>query len=586
MPKLSFKNKIFISIFAFLSIAIITSYLSSKYYIERNINDIFLENTESQVSLISGNIRAELDSTLKLTENITVPISGIQSMIEDTGFHNIIKVLSSTTLFKSPEITLTDEQRQRYLSMAEQVEKSPIISDLIIENNSPLISIAMPVSSAKGGGIDLYFVDLSSIIKTLESFKREGRYYELYDAMGNQIYSDKVPGDLINIEYKIPVGTKHWTLIGYVDQQLVNRLTDKLNIEITKVLAVVSVLLIVISWFILTMVYKPIVSLREVVGSLATQEVDLTKRLEVKSEDDLGLIAKGINGFSQHLEELIANILTSNNEISHVTNSLNDNSKVNASLIKEHRQETEMIVTSVTEMAATSEDIARNSNDAAKLTQQAAQESEESNGVAAEAIHSVDTLIEEVEEAENHVSSMSGDIEEIALVLNVIGDIADQTNLLALNAAIEAARAGEQGRGFAVVADEVRVLAARTQKSTSEIDQMLERLRSGSNKVVKSIANTKQCCTTTSDKTALVTTSLEKIAQSVALINDYNTQIAVTIDQQTSTSQQISENMNSIQSVVLQLEQGIDDSDQKTSLLYSANIQVQKEVGRFKLTTD
>lgn len=584
MNKLSFKNKIFISIFFILLSAVATSYFSSKYFIESNVSQLFYDNTEDQISLIAKNVELEVNSTLRLAENITVPISGIQSMIDETGFHNIVKILSATTLFKSPKVELSEQQRQNYLSIASKVEDSTLISDLIVEDGMPMFVISVPVSSAKGGGTDLYFIELSRIIQLIDQIKMPGRYYELKDSKGQVIYSNLSDGDYYTISRSISLGSHEWVLNGYIDHGLINNITGKINLEITEVLIFVCVILILCSLFVLRTVYQPILFLRDIVGSLATQEIDLTKRLNVTSNDDLGLIAKSINKFIENLENLVRNISSSNNDISNMTDNLNTNSSRNTDLIFKHRSETDMIVASVTEMTATSEEISRNSNDAAQLTKQVATEYKQTNLVVEEAVTSVNLLIKEVENTAGQVDFMSESIEKITSVLAVIGDIASQTNLLALNAAIEAARAGEKGRGFSVVADEVRVLAARTQDSTLEIDKMLEELKVSSQNAVSSINNSRSRCSSTSEKTTLVTSSLNKVSDLILLINDYNSQIAVAVEEQSLSSQQINENMAAIQLVVVELESAIQESNRETSQLYLANSHVDEEIARFKIS--
>lgn len=191
--------------------------------------------------------------------------------------------------------------------------------------------------------------------------------------------------------------------------------------------------------------------------------------------------------------------------------------------------------------------------------------------------------MDEVEEMAERIQVMNTDANQISAVLSVIGDISEQTNLLALNAAIEAARAGEQGRGFAVVADEVRALAARTQNSTTEISDMLTRLLDGTDKVVNAMETTKERCKITAEKTSEVSGSLDIVSNSVNQIDDISSQIATATEEQSAVSDEISRNMLAIRDIVESLVSSGQDTVSVTQSLSKSNAHLEHLVGQFKV---
>ena len=234
-------------------------------------------------------------------------------------------------------------------------------------------------------------------------------------------------------------------------------------------------------------------------------------------------------------------------------------------------------------MSSTADSVAQSAAQSATFTQRSADEAHKSKTVVEGAVHGVADLVNEVEAMALNIQTMNEDTNKISSVLSVIGEIADQTNLLALNAAIEAARAGEQGRGFAVVADEVRTLAARTQQSTSEINEMLTRLRSGADTVVKAMDATKLSCQQTADTTASVNDSLDSMTNSVMQINDLGIQIATAAEEQSSVTEEINRNMTAIQSMVNKLTENGDKTMDSTRDLARSNEQLMSIVSQFKL---
>ncbi|WP_456239035.1 methyl-accepting chemotaxis protein [Pseudomonas asplenii] len=252
-------------------------------------------------------------------------------------------------------------------------------------------------------------------------------------------------------------------------------------------------------------------------------------------------------------------------------------------ILARHASETDQTVTAITEMSSTAETVAHNAAETAAFTRRANEHADRSRVVVGEASNSVVALIDEVSSATLKVESMQQDAQRITETLGVIGAIAGQTNLLALNAAIEAARAGEQGRGFAVVADEVRALAARTQSSTSEINEMLSRLTQGVTSSVSAMENTQASCQSAADATARVNSGLDEMAGSVSQINSLSTQIATAAEQQSAVSEEINRSMVQIREMVAQLVDSGHATDANTRSLLEANNRVSALMGRFKV---
>ena len=346
---------------------------------------------------------------------------------------------------------------------------------------------------------------------------------------------------------------------------------------------ILVILASIISLLSLNRLYRPILTLKETIVDLAQGNADLTRRIDVHSNDDLGQIAAAVNKFTLNLQEMMLDISRSTEHISAGIEQLRTQTEHNNTVLIDHASETDQVVVAVTEMSSTADSVAQSAAQSATFTQRSADEAHKSKTVVEGAVHGVADLVNEVEAMALNIQTMNEDTNKISSVLSVIGEIADQTNLLALNAAIEAARAGEQGRGFAVVADEVRTLAARTQQSTSEINEMLTRLRSGADTVVKAMDATKLSCQQTADTTASVNDSLDSMTNSVMQINDLGIQIATAAEEQSSVTEEINRNMTAIQSMVNKLTQNGDKTMDSTRDLARSNEQLMSIVSQFKL---
>jgi methyl-accepting chemotaxis protein len=319
------------------------------------------------------------------------------------------------------------------------------------------------------------------------------------------------------------------------------------------------------------------------IDTLSAGDADLTKRIVIRAEDELGAVGHSVNRFLVYLQKMVTEVSDSSVLIAEGIEQLRGQARGTSKILTRHASETDQAVTAVTEMSSTAEGVARSAAQTASMTQVANENARHSKLVVEDASNSVRELISEVELATTTVRAMEQDAERINSVLGVIGEIAGQTNLLALNAAIEAARAGEQGRGFAVVADEVRALAGRTQASTSEINEMLARLQQGVSAAVVAMEKTKQSCQATADKTSKVNEGLDGMTDSVVRINDLSTQIATAAEEQSAVSDEINRNMVAVRHIVEELVAGGTVSEQSTATLAASNEKLNAVVRRFKL---
>ncbi|WP_017223146.1 methyl-accepting chemotaxis protein [Moritella dasanensis] len=348
--------------------------------------------------------------------------------------------------------------------------------------------------------------------------------------------------------------------------------------------AVLFVLSVLASIWVVNKIVKELVVLKTRIDTLSTGEADLTSRLVIISEDEVADISHSVNTFIGYLQSMMLEISQASGHITDGIQQIHTQSERNSLALNNHTAETELAVTAITEMSTTADIVAQNAVQTAANTQSATDEGMASKITVTEASNSVMALVTEMETASDSIHTMNNNTQQIATVLEVIGGIADQTNLLALNAAIEAARAGEQGRGFAVVADEVRSLAARTQDSTAQISEMLTTLRRDATTAVDVMDGTKQSCEQVADNASRVAESLDIMTESIVVINDLSVQIATASEEQSSVTEEISRNMHTIQGMVQELTENGQETTASTQNLASANEQLAALVNKFKLS--
>ena len=329
-------------------------------------------------------------------------------------------------------------------------------------------------------------------------------------------------------------------------------------------------------------IIRPVESLARIMTS-ASKEHDLTLRASTRGRDEISVMAKAFNGMMSEFEALMKEVVGSSVQLSAAAEELTAITQAGKEGAARQSSETEQVATAMNEMTATVREVASNASYAAEASSTANQEANDSKHVVNDNMCCINALAEEVQNTAQTITELSNESENIGTVLNVIRDIAEQTNLLALNAAIEAARAGEQGRGFAVVADEVRSLAQRSQQSTQEIQDIVERLQQSSERAVAAMGQGKEKAQESVVKAESVGASLDKIAQAVSSINDMNLQIASAAEEQTAVSEEINQNVVNINQIAVEASENTEQTSLTSESLAKLAIDLQGLVAHFKL---
>lgn len=359
-------------------------------------------------------------------------------------------------------------------------------------------------------------------------------------------------GDLY--EYIDPITSRLQKLIEHQqdnankERALVQQVYDTAFMVLIGVAVVVAIVMVAFGSLVASSISRPLAKLRSAIESTERNR-DLTVRVDIDQNDEIGRVAHAFQAMVDRFREILSNVRDTSANLQHSAQQLANTTEMTREGAAMQMRETDQVATATTEMTHAIEEVSRNAHQAADAANHANRETESGNKVLDEALSSIHSLSGRIDDAGKVIKRVETDSASIGSVLDVIRGIAEQTNLLALNAAIEAARAGEQGRGFAVVADEVRSLAQRTQESTQEIQGMIERLQAGAREAVRSMADGSAEMQRTMEQASHAGESLVSIKQSVAMINDMNTQIASATEEQMAVSQEISRNVVNISDV-------------------------------------
>ncbi len=427
------------------------------------------------------------------------------------------------------------------------------------------------------------FPDADNIIIEAAGILQEMGDTLQFDEDGDTLITD-YNGDLF--EYVDPIAEQIATLINLQlkiakqERAAAQKVYDEsFSVSIT-VGAIAIIIMVASGVWVGRSISGPLNELRTLIEQV-DRDQDLTVKVCIEQKDEIGQVASAFQRMMDKFHDIIEDVGTTSSQLQDFANTLSITTEQTREGVTVQTRETDQVATATTEMTNAIEEVNRNAQQAAEAATEANRETDEGTQILEQAIRSINSLSTRINNASDVINRVASDSSAIGSVLDVIRGIAEQTNLLALNAAIEAARAGEQGRGFAVVADEVRSLAQRTQESTQEIQEMIERLQGGTQDAVKNMADGTEVMERTVSEAEKAGASLMAISGAVSMITEMNSQIATATDEQMSVSQEISRNVVNISDVAKSSENQVEEVDRASSELKESASRLAAMVGEF-----
>ena len=386
---------------------------------------------------------------------------------------------------------------------------------------------------------DTVFEDTSGFAELSNQIKRSGTGIVEITWRGDDYFA-------VYHHAKLTDPEMNWSLGILIPASMVDGPINSAITMSTIVALVIIGIITVVTYLAASRITYPLKKLKDVMTDIATGDGDLTKTIDIQSNDEVGMLAEQFNSFTDKLRNLLRETATNTQAVAQAAVHLRDVSHDTNEEIQQEKHQVDSVTTAVTEMAATVLEISKNASRASDAADDAENQATDGATQARQAMNEIEGLASSIHEAADVVNGLSKESENIGAVVDVINSIAEQTNLLALNAAIEAARAGEQGRGFAVVADEVRSLASRTQESTDDIRKMVERLQGMAQQTDAVMKEGNQKTEQGVEQAQKVVDALQAINLSIKTVQDQSRSIAVATEQQTVVAENINESLVAI----------------------------------------
>jgi len=374
-----------------------------------------------------------------------------------------------------------------------------------------------------------------------------------------------------------------WRFVALVPEAEVFSAVNKQAWVTVMVSAVLVMIFTLVGAFFSRIITQPLEKITQVLQQISAGQGDLTARLSIQSKDEIGTLSESFNSFVVKLQNIICEVVKLSDELKQTSSLTAQRARESHDEVNQQLEQITLVVASVSEMSIATEEIARNAEQAAAMSGDNADASQHGQQVVGSTCQAIGQLADEVGEAAEVIDQLENNTQQINSILTTIQGIAEQTNLLALNAAIEAARAGEHGRGFAVVADEVRNLSHKTALSTEEIQQMITELQQTTKKAVDIMQRSQDMAGSTVEQANQASESLGQITESVNQIRDMAAQIATATEEQSSVSAGITDNTTQISQIAAQMSADADQRLDRSQKLRELSENMHNLVGRFKV---